>query len=94
MEELVRRVQEAGRQLSATERRIAQLQEDKLELEQRVRTLETQLELHKRESRVLALPLALPDSVAAMSPREREALRARIDAYLKEIDACLSFLGE
>ncbi|MEL6674401.1 MAG: hypothetical protein AAFR61_19490 [Bacteroidota bacterium] len=96
MDELLRKLQETNRKMGRLERVILKLKDEKAQLAETVGVLKSALAdkdraLDQVEDRIEAAKLSQhldTDDVA------RQAVKDKIDMYIKEIDECLKSFGE
>jgi len=95
MEEILQSLQGLQRKAARLEREVSRLKAEKAEVEQRLLDMEARLQTQQEAYEDLSQHYEAAKVVGTLGKTEdREALKAQIDLYLKEIDICLNNFGE
>ena len=95
MDEILLTLQQVHRKVARLEREIDQLRQAKAEAEAQVQDLAAQVQERDEAYAALQQQYEAARAIKGLSMEgDREALQAKIDLYLQEIDICLKNFGE
>ena len=95
MENLLRKLQENNRKAAKLERLILRLKEDNGKLHKQLRDLRKAVEAKEEAyTEILEKYEAVKLVKHIDNDQDKAAIQAKIDLYIKEIDACLKNFGE
>jgi chromosome segregation ATPase len=95
MDEILLTLQQVHRKVARLEREIDQLRQAKAEAEAQVQDLAAQVQERDEAYAALQQQYEAARAIQGLSMEgDREALQAKIDLYLQEIDICLKNFGE
>ena len=95
MENLLRKLQETNRKAAKLERLILRLQEDNGKLQEQLRNMQKAVEAKDEAYSEMKEKYEAVKLVKHIdNDQDKAAIQAKIDLYIKEIDACLRNFGE
>ena len=95
MDEILQRLRIVAEKATKLEQKYSVLKKEKKALAAKVKKLESSLSGKVEEQSTLKESLnGLGERSRRLNPDDKEALRAQIDAFIEDIDACLKSLGE